>query len=105
MRVTYPTAIVLQALAHGYRYGFEIIDATGLSAGTVNPILRRLEAEELARSRWEQVGRDDAGGRPPRRNYRLTAEGREAARHALARYPAVALQFVPARIAAGPAKA
>jgi DNA-binding PadR family transcriptional regulator len=93
VRVTYPTAIVLHALYTGHRYGFDIIDATGLGAGTVYPVLRRLEAEALARSSWEQVGRARAEGRPPRRNYRLSADGRRAAREALARYPAIAAQF------------
>jgi DNA-binding PadR family transcriptional regulator len=96
MRVTYPTAIVLHALARGHRYGFEIIDGTGLSAGTVYPILRRLEAEALTRSSWERVGRARAEGRPPRRNYRLTAAGQEAAREAVARYPGIAVQLVSA---------
>lgn len=93
MRITYPTAIVLAALDNGYRHGFEIIDVTGLRAGTVYPILRRLEAESLARSSWEQVARARAEGRPPRRNYRLTAPGRAMVREALGRYPGVAHQF------------
>jgi PadR family transcriptional regulator len=106
VRVTYLTTIVLHALAQGHRYGFEIIDATGLSAGTVYPILRRLETEALARSSWEQAGRARAEGRPPRRNYRLTQDGQKAAREALTRYPAVAAQFGPgARITTRPAKA
>jgi DNA-binding PadR family transcriptional regulator len=96
VRVTYPTAIVLYALARGHRYGFGIIDATGLGAGTVYPILRRLEAEALARSSWGPVGGARAAGRPPRRNYRLTADGQEAAREAVARYPAIAAQFASA---------
>lgn len=93
MRITYPTAIVLAALDHGHRHGFEIIDVTGLRAGTVYPILRRLEAESLARSSWERVTQARAEGRPPRRNYRLTSAGRAMARAALARFPAVAHQF------------
>lgn len=93
MRITYPTAIVLAALDNGYRHGFEIIDVTGLRAGTVYPILRRLEAESLARSSWEHVARARAEGRPPRRNYRLTSAGRAMTRQALERYPGVAHQF------------
>lgn len=93
MRITYPTATVLAALAAGHRYGFEIIDATGLRAGTVYPILRRLEAEGFARSSWERVTRARAEGRPPRRNYRLTVAGADTAREAFARYPAIVMQF------------
>jgi DNA-binding PadR family transcriptional regulator len=41
--LTYPTAAVLLAIRSGHRYGFDIMDATGLPDGTVYPILRRLE--------------------------------------------------------------
>lgn len=96
MRVTYPTSMVLHALASGHGYGFEIIDVTGLAAGTVYPILRRLEAESLARSSWEEAGEARSEGRPARRNYRLTEEGAALERKALERYPAIAAQFTAA---------
>ena len=38
---------VLQALARGYRFGFDIMEVTGLPSGTIYPALRRLEALEL----------------------------------------------------------
>ena len=93
MRLTFPTATVLSALLHGFGYGFEIVDVTGLRAGTVYPVLRRLEARGLVRSSWERVGNARAEGRPPRRNYRLTLEGRRKAAEAEARYPALARMF------------
>jgi DNA-binding PadR family transcriptional regulator len=93
MRITYPTAVVLNALVTGHGYGFDIIDVTGLGAGTVYPILRRLEEEGLVRSSWEAVTRARSQGRPPRRNYRLTAAGEEQVREAVARYPAVVRLF------------
>jgi DNA-binding PadR family transcriptional regulator len=93
MRITYPTATVLNALASGHGYGFEIIDATGLGAGTVYPILRRLEAESYVRSAWERVTVARAEGRPPRRNYRLTAAGDALVREAVERYPAIVRMF------------
>lgn len=86
-RLTYPTGIVLVAIANGYRYGFEIIDATGLGAGTVYPILRRLEDAGLVRSSWEAAAK--AVDRPPRRYYRLNAGGAAAALEALERYPGI----------------
>lgn len=89
LRITLPTAVVLSALDAGFGYGFEIVDATGLGAGTVYPILRRLEREGCVRSRWERVARARAEGRPPRRNYRLTAAGEALLHDALARYPGV----------------
>jgi DNA-binding PadR family transcriptional regulator len=89
-KLTYQTAIVLHALASGHRWGFEIIDVTGLGAGTVYPILRRLEGAGLLSSSWEQTARAHAAQRPPRRYYRLTGAGSAALRDALARYPGVA---------------
>ena len=47
MNFTYPTTLVLHALANGFRHGFDIIDATELPSGTVYPILRRLERDSL----------------------------------------------------------
>lgn len=87
MRMTYPTATVLHALASGHVYGFEIVDVTGLGAGTVYPILRRLEHGSYVRSRWEAAPEARAEGRPPRRNYTLTATGEELVRETEVRYP------------------
>jgi PadR family transcriptional regulator PadR len=89
VRLTYPTALVLQALLHGHHHGFDIMDATGLPSGTVYPILRRLDAEGLVKSRWEREGAARREQRPPRRYYELTASGRAIARDAVARYRAV----------------
>ena len=93
MRITYSTATVLCALARGHGYGFEILDVTGLPAGTVYPILRRLDDGGLVRSSWEAARIAHAEGRPPRRNYRITGEGQRLAAEAIARYPALASLF------------
>lgn len=93
MRLTYATAVVLHALAQGYGYGFEIIEVTGLGAGTVYPILRRLDDEQLVHSAWEDPKKAQSESRPPRRNYRLTAAGGRMVAEALARYPALARSF------------
>src|SRR5215204_5857553 len=95
-RLTRTTALVLVALARGVRHGFDVLDATGLPSGTVYPILRRLEASGLVKSRWEavQIARDE--GRPPRRYYELTGAGAEALREALARHPGVCAALAPA---------
>jgi PadR family transcriptional regulator PadR len=84
MRVTYPTALVLQALLDGVHHGFDIMDATGLPSGTVYPILRRLDAEGLVRSRWERDTVAHREQRPPRRYYELSAGGRLFAGQAIA---------------------
>src|SRR5688572_23505552 len=89
MRLTYPTALVLQALLQGYHHGFDIMDATRLPSGTVYPILRRLDAEGFVRSRWEKEGIARREQRPPRRYYELTAGGRTVAREAESRYRSV----------------
>lgn len=93
MQLTYPTALVLAAIATGHGYGFRIADITGLRVSTVYPILRRLEGEVLVESSWERTSRARAAARAARRVYRLTAAGRTAAVEALARYPGVALQL------------
>jgi PadR family transcriptional regulator len=73
--LTYPTALVLRALAEGYRYGFDLMDVTGLASGTVYPLLRRLEALGLVAAEWEGEEAAHREGRPARRYYRLTAQG------------------------------
>jgi len=87
MRVTYPTAIVLLAVSRGVAYGFDIMDATGLQSGTVYPILRRLEAAGMVRSRWEAVTNARDEQRPPRRYYQVTGAGSREVRTALDRFP------------------
>ena len=87
MRVTYPTAIVLLAVSRGVAYGFDVMDATGLQSGTVYPILRRLEAAGLVRSRWEAVTNARDEQRPPRRYYQVTGAGSRELRNALDRFP------------------
>lgn len=87
MNLTYPTTLVLHALANGVRHGFDMLDATGLPSGTVYPILRRLEREALVSAHWEEAALAHAEQRPPRRYYELTAAGRVALETAIARYP------------------
>lgn len=81
------TALVLDALARGSRYGFDILDATGLPSGTVYPILRRLEADGCVTSKWESARVAQQDQRPPRRYYTLTAAGETLFEEARARYP------------------
>lgn len=87
IRMTYATARVLQALDEGLRYGFDIAAATGLRGGTVYPILRRLEEEDLVSSSWEPVEIGRREGRPPRKYYRLSDEADDLVAGARARFP------------------
>lgn len=96
MRITLSTAVVLSGLGRGYRYGFELIEATGLGAGTVYPILRRLEEARMLMGAWEAVSVSRAEGRPPRRYYRLTSAGEALREEAVARYPGASAVFTGA---------
>lgn len=80
------TVAVLHAVASGHAFGFEIIDATGLTSGTVYPALDRLEELGLLRSRWEDDDEARRQKRPPRRYFAVTAAGSRALAAALQRY-------------------
>ncbi len=91
--LTYPTAAVLLAVRHGHRYGFDVMDATGLPDGTVYPILRRLERRGILDGVWEAEEVARADQRPARRYYRLTRVGEEALAEVEARFPALLRLF------------
>jgi PadR family transcriptional regulator PadR len=74
-RMTVPTALILTAMVEGPRYGFDIMDATGLPSGTVYPALRRLEGNGCLRSNWEPAQAALDAGRPRRRVYEMSAAG------------------------------
>lgn len=71
--------LVLSALSEASAYGYliqkHVREATGgqakLAAGTLYPLLHRLESQKLIRSYWEE-----SSGRP-RKWYALTAAGRK----------------------------
>src|SRR5574342_309805 len=84
--LSYSAAVILQALANGYQYGFDIMDVTGLPSGTVYPALRRLEESGLVKSKWEKHAIAQQEQRPPRKYYELTRDGKEALVEALRRY-------------------
>lgn len=81
------TIALLQALEGGRRFGFDLMDATGLTSGTVYPALERLEELGYVRSRWESEAIAHKDGRPARRYFELTAAGGRALAEALERYP------------------
>jgi PadR family transcriptional regulator PadR len=84
--MSYTAALVLQTINAGYKYGFDIMDVTGLASGTVYPALRRLEQQELIKSSWETQHTAFADQRPARKYYRLTREGQAALGKAVQRY-------------------
>jgi len=97
--LSFAAVSVLHAIARGYEYGFDVIDATGLPSGTVYPALTRLERDGYLRSDWEDERAAHADGRPPRRYYQITAPGVRALEAALKRYRALGLirRVSPAR--------
>ncbi len=56
----------------GWQYGYELSKMTGLSSGTLYPLLIRLHERGLLEARWVEPARP---GRPARHAYRLTPGG------------------------------
>ena len=84
------TVMVLHALARGCEYGFDIIEETGLSSGTIYPALDNLERRGFAVSEWEDPAVAQKEKRPPRRYYRITPDGALELREALERHRSLA---------------
>ena len=84
---------ILQALAQGHRFGFDIMEITGLPSGTIYPALRRLEALDLVTSDWEKDLTARREGRPRRRYYELTPAGKRQLGEAETRFRAVGRLF------------
>jgi PadR family transcriptional regulator, regulatory protein PadR len=84
--ITYPTTLVLHAVAAGVRYGFDIADRTGLQTGTVYPALRRLDTLGFVKSNWESEKIARREQRPARRYYEITPSGTAALEAAMKRF-------------------
>ena len=80
---------VLKAIASGYKYGFDIMDVTGLPSGTVYPALSRLERDGLLKFSWEDPEIAHQEKRPPRKYYGVTKAGGDALDDSFARYRAL----------------
>lgn len=90
-RITAATVDVLTVLdAPGEPlWGLLVIKQSGRPAGTVYPILERLEAAGWVTSQWES---DDARTGPRRRYYELTEDGGAAAKRTIAAFTATSRQ-------------
>ncbi len=88
----YATLAVLQALEDGHRYGFDVIDHTGLPSGTVYPALAALTRKGYVRSSWEDDVVARAEARPRRRYYEVTPEGSVALSEAMVHWSALGLR-------------
>jgi PadR family transcriptional regulator PadR len=97
IHLTTTSVRILQALAGPHRYGFDIMEATGLPSGTVYPALKRFERKKFVRGRWENERLARRGRRPARRYYELTEAGRKYLGHGMKRFPELLLRLVAAR--------
>lgn len=88
-RLTHITALILKAIDSGVVYGFSIMEMTGLPSGTIYPAMRRMEEDQLIRSRWEKQAIADREQRPPRKYYQLTSTGKAALEASRKRYPLI----------------
>jgi PadR family transcriptional regulator len=107
-RMTLSTQLVLRMLLENparEMYGLEICAAADLPSGTIHPILARLEGIGWLESWWENAEPHEQG-RPRRRYYRLTGDGADLARSALARRSSstAALRALRPGIAGGTAR-
>ncbi len=67
--------LVLASLSEqrtAWRHGYDLLKETGLSSGTLYPLLMRMTDNGLVEAEWREPAQV---GRPPRHVYRLTAGG------------------------------
>ena len=55
-----------------WRHGYDLMKETGLSSGTLYPLLMRMTDQGLVEAEWREPAQP---GRPARHAYRLTATG------------------------------
>jgi PadR family transcriptional regulator, regulatory protein PadR len=67
----------LAAHAPRSQHGYELMKETGLSSGTLYPLLMNMTDKGLVKAEWQAPAQP---GRPPRHAYRLTAAGLQLAR-------------------------
>ena len=61
-----------------WSHGYDLCEQAKIKSGTLYPLLMRLEAQGYLEAEWQAP---PCSGRPARHAYRLTAAGRELARH------------------------
>ena len=62
----------LSARTQQWRHGYDLMKETGLSSGTLYPLLMRMADKGLIEAEWREPARP---GRPARHAYRLTPAG------------------------------
>jgi PadR family transcriptional regulator, regulatory protein PadR len=96
-RVTAATIDVLRVLTESQDacWGLLVIKSSHRPAGTVYPILERLESLGWVTSSWDS---DDSRSGPRRRYYELTEEGGTAASAAIGEFASRSRPVAPARV-------
>jgi DNA-binding PadR family transcriptional regulator len=69
----------LSARAQQWRHGYDLMKETGLSSGTLYPLLVRMTEQGLIEAEWREPAQP---GRPARHAYKLTGAGIAFARAA-----------------------
>ena len=62
----------LSARSQHWRHGYDLMKETGLSSGTLYPLLMRMADKGLIEAEWREPAQP---GRPARHAYRLTGAG------------------------------
>ncbi|MFE9237758.1 PadR family transcriptional regulator [Streptomyces sp. NPDC007007] len=81
MRKTHALIQVVLALMEdpdGRHWGYELSKQSGVRSGVLYPMLRRMLDDGWLEDGWEEPS-EATGKRPPRRYYKLNAEGQAAA--------------------------
>lgn len=86
---------ILGAVRDGVTYGLDIVTTTGMPSGTVYPTLARLKRSGLVRATWEEQRIAEREGRPRRRYYTLTADGRRVLAEGVSRLTSLAADLAP----------
>lgn len=75
-RAQVTVAKALMAAPHDRHWGYALSRASGVRSGVLYPILRRMLEQGWLSDGWEDPAEIE-DGRPPRRYYRVTSDGRE----------------------------
>src|SRR5580698_2096031 len=68
---------VMSGKPRTWQYGYQLSKETGLTSGTLYPLLIRLSDQGMLESQWQEP---EYPGKPPRHAYRLTSNGLALAR-------------------------
>lgn len=86
---------ILAAIRDGIAYGLDIVAHTGMPSGTVYPTLGRLKRSGLVAASWEDHRIAEREGRPRRRYYELTVDGKKALVEGASRVASLAAALAP----------